>query len=122
MVQGKINLRDVGLGVPSPENVEQRAQELAKIDGRTEANESDLASATAELLGTGVHDVPPETGSSETESLTGWTAPSTLGTQAARVLPEDDANIAEILIEEGLEEADHDQRLSAARENPPEEA
>jgi len=29
--------------------------------------------------------------------------------------PEDDQNIPEELIQEGIEEADHDQRLSAAR-------
>lgn len=120
-LQGKINLGDDGLGVASPELVERRARELAKIDGRTEPNEGDFATAKAELLGVGVHDLPPETGDLESESVTGWSSPDSRGTQASRVLPEDEANIAETLIEEGLEEADHDQRLSAAQENPPEE-
>ncbi len=35
--------------------------------------------------------------------------------------PEDEDNPAELLIQEGLEEADHDQRVSAAREQSDEE-
>jgi hypothetical protein len=120
-LRGKINLGDDGLGVASPELVEKRAGELATIDGRSEPNEVDFVSAKAELLGVGVHDLPPETGNVDTESLTGWESLESRGSRVERVLPEDETSAAETLIEEGLEEADHDQRLNAARENPPEE-
>jgi hypothetical protein len=37
------------------------------------------------------------------------------GEKAPTVRPEDDENIVEKLVQEGIEEADHDQRLSAER-------
>jgi hypothetical protein len=38
------------------------------------------------------------------------------GEKAPTVRPEDDENIAEKLIHEGIEEADHNQRLSSERD------
>jgi hypothetical protein len=39
----------------------------------------------------------------------------TMGEKAPTVRPEDDENIPEKLAQEGVEEADHDQRLSSER-------
>lgn len=117
---GKIIAGDAGIGTVSPEMVEKRAAELAKIDGRTDFHEGDLALARDELLGLD-RNLPPEVTTLETEEITGWMAPETTGTRAPKILADDDTTVAEILVQEGLEEADHDQRLTAVEENPPEE-
>ena len=109
-----------GLGTVTREMVEQRARELAKMDGRTQPNEADRILAKTEFEGTvdpQTPEVPPEI-----ESVTTWDeSPASSGIQATTVLPEDEANIDETLVEEGLEEADHPSRLAAAEENPPSE-
>jgi hypothetical protein len=117
---GKIMTGAEGLGTPTPEMVEERARELARTDGRTEPHDGDRAAAKAELLGPTEPQTPEVT--AEVENVTEWDeAPEVSGVQAPRVLPEDEANIAEVLVGEGLEEADHDVRVLAADENPPEE-
>ena len=119
---GRILQGSSGLGTVSEDMVEDRARELAKMDGRTEVNEGDLANARDELTSTVGHFAAPETIDSDTESLTSWDeAPEATGTRAPRLYGDEKSSIAETLIEEGLEEADHDQRLSAANENPPKE-
>ena len=92
------------------------------MDGRTEANEADRDSARTELLGLPHNGVAPEVIDPAVEEIVEWDTPAgSSGQSAPRVLPEDEANIGEALVEEGLEEADHSQRLSAAQSNPPEE-
>jgi len=55
-------------------------------------------------------EVPPKM-----EALTEWDEPpAAIGGQAHKVLPEDEVNIAEELVEEGVEEADRDQRLASS--------
>lgn len=103
-----------GLGYPSQTEIELRATELAISDGRTQARESDLARAAAELSGGGADFEAPEA-SREIEELTSWDEPpGQLGRHAGHPL-EDDKRIAEQLIESGLEEADHDVRVAAER-------
>ncbi len=117
---GKIISGIDGLGTVTPEMVEQRARELAKTDGRTQPNEADRILAKAEFEGT-VDPQSPEV-TPEVESVTTWDeSPEASGIQATNVLPEDEANIDETLVEEGLEEADHASRVAAAEENPPRE-
>lgn len=118
----KISVGANGLGTVSPELVEKRALELARIDGRAMPNEADRASAQAELLGPADLDAAPETVDSGTEDLVTWDEPvEASGYRAPRLMADDDATIGETLIEEGLEEADHNQRVSAFQTNPPEE-
>ncbi len=51
----------------------------------------------------------------QTEAITEWdTPPTAAGAPAARAGMEDEATISETLTEEGVEEADRDQRLAAA--------
>ena len=119
---GKISLDDEGLGTVDNSLVEQRALEIAKTDGRTEANQADRATARTELLGLGNPATPPEAPDPAIEDIVEWDSPvDSNGHRSPKVLPEDEANIAEVLVEEGLEEADHNQRVSAANTNPPEE-
>ncbi len=119
-VPGKISIGTDGLGTPSPELLEQRARELACTDGRTEANESDRDQALADLLGPSDGGTP-EAGP-EVENVTVWDeSPDVYGIHTGRVLPEDENSIAVTLVEEGLDEADHNSRLQAVEANPPEE-
>jgi hypothetical protein len=102
--------------------VADRARELALADGRQEPNDKDFFAARQELLPTGLEPAAPELDSPDVENVTEWdTAPAESGREAPQVLPEDEANIAEELVAEGLEEADHATRVEAARTNPPEE-
>jgi hypothetical protein len=120
---GKIAVGADGLGTVSPELLAERALEIAKADGRLEANEGDRAKAAAELLPNGEFvPPPPEVDDPALENLTAWDEPlRARGGAVDEMAPLDEANIAEQLVEEGLEEADHDQRVSAAEENPPED-
>lgn len=120
---GKIAIGSAGLGTVTPETVEARALELAKSDGRLEVNEADRANALDELRPSGEF-IPsaPEVDDPELENLVAWDEPlEAKGGSAEEMVPLDEANIAEQLVQEGLSEADHDQRLQAAENNPPEE-
>ena len=118
---GKINTGDQGLGTVTPGMVEDRAKELARMDGRTQPHEGDRQQAQEELLGPAGATSGPEAVDQEVENIVTWDdAPESAGARAQQVLPEDEANIAETLVQEGLEEAEHDQRLSSVEENPPE--
>ena len=58
--------------------------------------------------------MPPEV-DPLTEELTKWDEPpNATGTEAPKVLPEDEASIAEQLVLEGSDEADREQRMAAA--------
>lgn len=60
-------------------------------------------------------DVTPPELDPRTENLTAWDEPPTsAGTAAPRVLPEDETSIAEKLVYEGTDEAERDRRLAAA--------
>ena len=110
---GRILRGTKGIGTVSPEMIEQRAREIARSDGRTEANDLDRASAREDLIGA--------TSISEKEATTkepgrDWGMPLvSSGEKAHTVAPEDEDNIPEKLIQEGVEEADHDQRLRSGQ-------
>jgi len=110
---GRILRGTKGIGTVSPEMIEQRAREIARSDGRTEANDLDRASAREDLIGA--------TSISEKEATTkepgrDWGMPLvSSGEKAPTVAPEDEDNIPEKLIQEGVEEADHDQRLRSGQ-------
>jgi len=114
---GKIIVHDQGEGVPSPEQVEQRARELSLIAGRaaSEFNEADLAQAKRELLQSGL---PPADENEMIAAVTNWDeAPGTTGRQAKNYGPADEANIAQELVEEGVEEALHDEMVEAHKKD-----
>ena len=102
-------------GTVTQEMVEKRARELAEIDGRgeNEVTVSDLAEAKRELLGA----IHPTARDEDEESVTAgtWTTPATdTGKQTPKLLPQDDQMRKE-LVEEGVDEAEHDQMRQAAR-------
>jgi hypothetical protein len=109
----KILRRTEGVGTVTPQMIEERAREIARSDGRAQPNDLDRTRAGEELTGT--------TSASEKlptreEPGRDWQMPLvSTGEKAPTVRPEDDENIPEKLVQEGVEEADHDQRLSSER-------
>ena len=110
---GKILRGTEGLGTVTPQMIEERAREVARSDGRSQPNDLDRTEAREQLTGA----------TSDSEKLPtreepgrDWQMPLvSTGEQAPSVRPEDNENIVEKLVQEGIEEADHDQRLSAER-------
>jgi len=115
---GKISLHGNGMGVPSPEDIERRAREIARIDERDpdEFTDADWAQARKEMLGA-EHPTPPEETKQNAEMTEEWevNAP-TRGHRAARAgVDEDEETVGENLVNGGVEEATHDQMLEARR-------
>ena len=111
--EGKILRGTEGLGTLSPQMLEERAREIARSDGRAQPNELDRTRAREELIGaTSASEKPP----TREEPGRDWGMPLvSSGEKAPTVGPEDEENTLEKLIQEGIEEADHDQRLSSER-------
>jgi hypothetical protein len=103
-----------GLGQGSQIEVEQRAAELALSDGREKVSDADLAMAAAELAGGGTTLDGPKAESS-LNKLTAWDEPPLQTGHLVNTASSDEEvdNIAEQLIGNGLEEADHDIRVTA---------
>jgi hypothetical protein len=116
---GKISLHGNGLGVPSPEMVERRAREIALIDERDpeEFTEADWNQARKELLGA-EHPIPPEETKQNADLTEEWAvvAPSKGHRVPRPGVDEEEETLGEHLVEDGVEEAAHDQMLEARRE------
>src|ERR1700750_1146624 len=113
---GKITLHGNGLGAPSPDEVEKRAREIALIAERDpdEFTDADWDQARRELLGTQTSGAPEET-SENAEDVEEWNVvASSTGHRAPRI--EDEENLGEQLVTDGIEEAAHDQMVEARRE------
>lgn len=109
--QGKILNGTAGIGAVSPQMIEERARAIANGDGRAQPNDLDRDRAREEMTGlsAGAEKTP-----TREEPGRDWGMPLvSSGEKAPTVRPEGDANIPEKLIEEGIEEADRDQRTSA---------
>ena len=110
---------DEGLGVPSPDNIEQRAREIALIAGRAGGSytDEDFRQAKQELMQQTEPDdeqmeeeaLPFEPGNGE---ILGGTE-----TQAINYGSDDETSIGEELVKEGLDEALHDEMLEASKKN-----
>ncbi|MGI9115990.1 MAG: hypothetical protein DLM52_01020 [Chthoniobacterales bacterium] len=115
---GKIEAKGVGIGAVSDKLLQQRAQDLAEEDGRTESTDADRARALEELIGPSANpapEVPPGD-----ENLITWNEnPDVTGHAVPTFLPDDEADVSAELTEEGVEEADQDRRRAAKDEDPP---
>jgi hypothetical protein len=119
---GKISLHGNGMGVPSPEDIEKRAREIAMIDGRNpdEFSDADWNQARKELMGV-ENNNPPEETPDNAEVTEEWNVvPGSKGQRAHRA-GEDDEALGAHLVSDGLEEAAHDQMLEARKEELEEE-
>jgi len=116
---GKINVHGMGLGAPTPEQVEARAREIALIDERepNEFTDTDWNQARRELLGE-VMPPPPEESEEAAKMEEEWeVTPDDRGRRVNRPGAEDDEeSVGEQLVTDGVEEAIHDQMLEARRE------
>ena len=111
---GKILRGTEGLGTVTSQMIEERAREIACSDGRSQPNDLDRTRAREDLIGftSGSEKVP-----TREEPGHDWQMPLvSTGEKAPTVRPEDDENIPQKLIQEGIEEADHDQRLNSERD------
>jgi hypothetical protein len=110
---GKILRGTEGLGTVTPQMIEERAREIARSDGRLQVNDLDRSRAREDLTGpTSDSEKLPTTEQPGRD----WQMPLvSTGDKAPTVRPEDDENIVEKLVQEGIDEADHDQRLSSER-------
>jgi len=116
---GKISVHGDGFGVPSPEMVEKRAREIAMIDERNpeEFTDTDWEQARRELIGLPPADAPEEPGDGvDVPEEEREVVPESPGHRAPRAGFDDDENLGETLVSDGLEEAAHDQMLEARRE------
>jgi hypothetical protein len=119
---GKISLHGNGMGVPSPEDIEKRAREIAMIDERNpdEFTDADWNQARKELMGV-ENNNPPEETPDNAEVTEEWNVvPGSKGHRAPRA-GEDDEALGAHLVSDGLEEAAHDQMLEARKEELEEE-
>jgi len=109
--KGKILRRTEGVGTVTPQMIEERAREMACSDGRARPNDLDRTRAREQLTGPTSDSQKRPT---RAEPGRDWQMPPvSTGEKAPAVRPEDDENIPEKLVREGVEEAEHDQRLSA---------
>ena len=126
--KGVFTEHGLGVGVITKKMIRERAQEVALINGRKphELEKTDWEQAKREL--TGGPTVDAETALLESLSADeGWDELPEVGDHQAPQSPmedEDEEGRSETaqLVEEGVQEADHDQRLAAAREKQKEEA
>jgi hypothetical protein len=109
-VQGKITKPRVTAGM-----VEDRARELALIAGRSvrEITTSDRREARRELLGA-IHPTSRRKDRRTTDTAQWDAAPVSVGRRISRRLPSDDQTTKE-LVEEGVDEAEHDEMLCARK-------
>lgn len=116
ITHGRITQHGTGLGTVTPDMVRKRARELALSDGRSanEVTAGDWEQARRELLGSVTSPADVE----EAAHTAGWDpAPATIGHRADTQEADDEQSMAEQLTQEGVEEADHDERVQAGREN-----
>jgi hypothetical protein len=117
----KIIHHSEGLGAPSADTVRRRAQELARINGRAEFNDNDWREAKRELHGG--HEPNDTNGDmnmaaavSEHDMIM-----CSMGHHTENVGLEDQENVLEELVAEGMDEAVHEQMLAARSEEEEEE-
>ena len=125
--QGKLSQHGEGLGTVTEAMVLKRARELAVINGRTadQVLDSDREQARRELTGEeGLN--PHRTPAEKLPEEKRWEQVAESAEHEAPTVPApDEQTVAEQLVEEGVQEAEHDQMKRAAEESlkrePPEE-
>ena len=113
---GKITTHGDGLGLPDRDDVQQRAEEIASIEGHAPSSE-DREQAEHELAG----DTLPPTTDDDAEGVGSLSRdPSEPASNPGRQIPdrEDEGGQSTIerLVADGVNEAEHDQMLAARRQ------
>jgi len=85
--------------------VEQRALQIARLEGRDEISQDDRERAEEELVAPNETPNAPEISPDMEPQITAWDeAPASSGKRAFKVEPEDEASVGKELIEKGLRE------------------
>ncbi len=116
---GKITVHGNGLGLPSIDEVEKRAREIALIDERDpdEYTDGDWDQARRELLGEGLPSPPEETKQNINLEEEWEVIAKDSGHRVPRPgVDENEETLGEHLVVDGVEEATHDQMLEARKE------
>lgn len=111
----RIEIGGAGFGEASEATIEKRAREIGRLNGHDEPTEHDRAAALQELrepLGDPSADPEIE----EAERPGSSVPPSSSGHQTERLEPDDEETIAEELVQEGIEEADHEVRVRSTEQ------
>lgn len=113
-VSAKIINHSHGQGATSIEDIQQRASELARIDGRDCENftQTDLENARREMTG-GHYNIEDE--ESECFVLTSDSIAGSTGHHVHNQSSDESENAVTELIMEGMEEAEHEQMLEASK-------
>lgn len=110
-VEGKIFSHNEGLGTVTRQMIEDRAQEIAVIDGRSRPTKYDRVAARKELLRMhGIRDEMEDV-DLDHDSLDPSETRAIHGRQTQNFEPDDEEQVQMELVEEGLEEADHEHML-----------
>ncbi len=116
-ISGKISNHSQGLGTVTHDSVESRAQELAVINGRVakEFTEADWQAAKLELSG---HPTGEDAAEEESvAAVTRWDEePGTSGHHVENANAPDEQTVAELLVHEGVDEAEHDRMVMGSVE------
>jgi hypothetical protein len=117
--EGRLSEQGKGLGTVTPEMVRERAREIAVINGRDKENviESDFDEALRELEGDERLNPTPTKAEKLTEDQRWETTPDSTGKRTETVPAPDEQTYSEKLVEEGVEDAEHDKALEAERES-----
>jgi hypothetical protein len=111
----RIEIGTSGFGEASAATVEERARQIARSDGRTKVNNLDRQEARREILDPILDEGSPEEQIFEDDRPEAGVAPASAGTQEKRVPLDDESNIPEDLVREGVEEADFDTRVQSGK-------
>ena len=118
--RGKILLHGKGVGPVSQDALEKRAHEIARIEGHPTVTAEDRRRADQDLTGCAL----PPAGADQRESTESLSRdpsdpPIRRGVQTPNREAADEQKAAERLVEEGVEEAQHEQMLEARRRKEP---
>lgn len=113
---GRIITHANAVGLPDNADIEQRAKEIAMIEGHRAVRDDDRRQAAQELRG---NDIPP-LGDEDAEGSSSLSRdPSEPASTPGRQIPdrenEEEQFTTERLVAEGVSEAEHDQMLAARR-------
>ena len=116
--RGRIEAWGKGISAVSDELLEERARDLAQEDGRSEPTDADFKKAREELSAF-TEDSAPEVPPGD-ENLTSWSdSADTAGHRVDTSPPDQDVDVGLELVEEGVDEADEDQRRAAKDDDRP---
>jgi len=118
--RGRISSQGREIGTVTRQMVLKRAREIARINGRTAKNvlNSDVEEARRELTQE-IPLPPPRTAAGLVPEDQRWDPiPEAEGTKVPVVPPSDEQTVAERFVDEGVEDAEHDQMKRDAKIDP----